>query len=96
MKHYSSVTLHVSPKKPISSEKLKIVSTKIQISIKKKIPERFDQKIIEAIHFWNGFNDKSAQTDCSKEMRVPVLKGLKHLNSVLELRNWNLTGLPNF
>ena len=58
----------------------------------KKNPEQFDQKKIEAIHFWNGFNDKSAQTDCSKEMRVPVLKGLKHLNSVLELRNWNLTG----
>ena len=52
MKHYSSVTLHVSPKQ------------------------------IEALHFRNGFHDKSAQADCSKEMLVPILNGLKDLNTV--------------
>ena len=31
MERYSSVTLHVSPKNPISAEKLKITFTKIQI-----------------------------------------------------------------
>ena len=35
MKRYSSVTFHVSPKNPISREKLKITSAKIQISLKK-------------------------------------------------------------
>ena len=30
MQHYSSVTLHVSPKYPISAEKLKITFAKIQ------------------------------------------------------------------
>ena len=38
-------------------------------------------KLTEAISFWNGFHDKSAQTDGSKEMWVPILKGLKHLNT---------------
>ena len=28
-----------------------------------------------------GFHDKSAQTDRSKEMWGPILKGLKHLNT---------------
>ena len=49
----------------------------------KKTPELFGQKQIEAIRFWNGFLDKSAKTDCSKEMWVPILKGLKHLNTDL-------------
>ena len=29
------------------------------------------------------FYEKSAQTDVSKEMCIPISKGLKHLNSVL-------------
>ena len=33
--------------------------------------------------FRNQFHEKSAQTDCSKEMWVPISKGLKHLNTVL-------------
>ena len=82
MKRYSSVTLHVSLQNPISRKKLKITSTKIQISIKKN-PEWCDQKQIEAIRFWNGFYDKSAQTDCSKEMWVRILKGLQHLTTVI-------------
>ena len=66
MQRYSSVTLHVSPKNPISAEKKKITFSKI-----------------EAISFRNEFHDNSAQTDCSKEMSIPILKGLKHLNTVL-------------
>ena len=31
----------------------------------------------------NGFHKKSAQTDCSKEMWIPILKRLKHLNLVI-------------
>ena len=83
MQRYSSVTLHVSPKNQISREKLKITSTKFQISIPNFFPEWFGPKQIEAIHFRNGFHDKFAQTDCSKEMWVPISKGLKHLNTVI-------------
>ena len=36
--------------------------------------------------FRNGFHDKSAQTNCSKEMWIPILKGLKHLNTVLKTK----------
>ena len=63
MKRYSSVTLHVSRKNPISRKKLKIPFTKIQISIQTKFPERFGQKQIEAKGFRNGFHDKSAHPD---------------------------------
>ena len=50
-----------------------------------KFCEWFGQKKIEIICFRNGFHDKSAQTDCSKEMWVPILIGLKHQNTVLGL-----------
>ena len=40
-------------------------------------------KKIEPIHFRKGFYDRSAQTDCYKEMLVRILKGLKHLNNVI-------------
>ena len=43
-------------------------------------PEWFGPKQIEAIRFRNEFHDKSAQTDGSKEMWIPILKRLKHLN----------------
>ena len=78
MKRYSSVTLHESMKNPISKDKLNIISTKIQIYIKKILSAFFNQKQIEAtlLHFRNGFHDKSAQTDRSKEMLFPILKGL--------------------
>ena len=46
-------------------------------------PEWFGPKQIEAIRFQNGFHEKSAQTDCSKELWIPILKGLKHLNAVV-------------
>ena len=46
-------------------------------------PEWFGRKQIEAIRFQNGFHDNSAQNDCSKEMWIPILKGLKHLNTIL-------------
>ena len=55
-------------KNPISREELKIISTKIQISIKFFYPEWFGQKQSESIRLWNGFHDKSTQTDGSKEM----------------------------
>ena len=83
MQRYSSVTLHVSPKNPISAEKLKITFATIQILPWHFFPEWFGLKQIEAICFWNEFHDKSAQTGCSKEMWVPILKGLKYLNPVL-------------
>ena len=83
MQRYSSVTLHVSPKNPISAEKLKITFSKIQILPQNFFPEWFGPKQIEAIRFRNGFHEKSAQTDCSKEMWILNAKGLKHLNSVV-------------
>ena len=83
MKRYSSVTLHVSPKNQISAEKLKITFSKIQILPYNFFPEWFGQKQIEAIRFRNGFREKSAHTDFSKAMWVSILKGLKHLNTVL-------------
>ena len=66
MQRYSSVTLHVSPKNPISAEKLKITFSKIQFLAINFFPEWFGPKQIEAIRFQNGFHDNSAQTDCSK------------------------------
>ena len=63
MQRYNSVTLHVSPKNPISAEKLKITFANIQVLPRYFFPEWFDPKQIEAIHFRNGFHDKSAQTD---------------------------------
>jgi hypothetical protein len=51
MQRYSSVTLHVSPKNPISAEKLKITFAKIQILPQKIFPEWFGPKQIEAIRF---------------------------------------------
>ena len=64
MQRYSSVTLHVSPKNPISAEKLKITFAKIQILPQFFFPEWFGPKQIEGIRFQNEFQDKSAQTDC--------------------------------
>ena len=84
MQRYSSVTLHVSPKNPISAEKLKSTFAKIQIFAPNFFPEWFGPKQIEAIRFQNEFHDKSAQTDCSKEMWIPILKRLKHLNLVIK------------
>ena len=46
-------------------------------------PKWFSPKQIEAISFGKRFHDKLANTDCSKEMWIPILKGLKHLNTVL-------------
>ena len=58
--------LHVSPNNPISAEKLKITFAQIQILLQKTFPEWFGPKQIEDIRFQNRFQDKSAQTDCSK------------------------------
>ena len=44
MKRYCIVTLHVSQKNPISREKLKIISTKIQISIQNVFLSDLDKK----------------------------------------------------
>ena len=70
-------------KKKTSAEKLKITLSKIQILPQIFFPEWFCPKKIEAILFQNGFHDNSAQTNCSKEMWIPILKGLKHLKTVL-------------
>ena len=67
---------------------LKITSTKIQILPQHFFPEWFGPKQIEAIRFRNEFHDKSAQTDCSKEIWIPISKRLKHLN--LDLAYCNL------
>ena len=101
MQCYSSVTLHVCPKNPISAEKRKITFSKIQVLPRNFFPKWFGPKQIEAIHFQNEFHDNSAQTYCSKEMWILILKGLKHLNTVLQkLDNWLLKhqhccGSPN-
>ena len=55
--------------------------------------DRFGPKKIEAIRFRNGFDDKSAQTDCSKEMWIPILKRLKHLNLDLVVEEQSLIWL---
>ena len=49
------------------------------------------------LYFLNRFHDKSAQTDCSKEMWIPILKRLKHLNLVLRGQGgWGIPqGKPN-
>ena len=86
MQRYSSVTLHVSPKNPISAEKLKITFSKIQILPPNFFPEWFGPKQVEAIRFRDGFHEKPAQTDFYKEMWVSNVKGLKHLNTVLSSR----------
>ena len=51
IQRYSSVTLHVSPKNPISAENLKITFATIQILPRNFFPEWFGQKQIEAIRF---------------------------------------------
>ena len=45
--------------------------------------EKFGYKEIEPLRFLKVCYEKSAQTDVSKEMCIPILKGLKHLNIVL-------------
>ena len=87
MQRCNSVTLHVSPKHTISAEKLKITFAKIQILPRKFFPEWFGPKQIKAIRFLNGFHYKSAQTDCSEEMWIPILKGLKHMNTVIHTQS---------
>ena len=66
MQHYSSGTFHVSPKNPISAEKLKINFAKKPKFAPTFFSKWFGPKQIEAIRFQTGFHDKSAQTDCSK------------------------------
>ena len=77
LQHYSSVTLHVSTKNPISE-------------VKKKIPSKINPNCASTFFsytFFKVFHENSAQTDVSKVMWVSILKGLKHLNTVL---NWSL------
>ena len=70
-------------KHPILKVNLFQKPAKIEKRPPKKFPEWFGPKQIEAIRFPNGFHEKSAQTDCSKEMWIPIMKGLKHMNTVL-------------
>ena len=78
MQRDSSVTLHVSKKKTISEEKLKITFTKIQNFTPDFFPEWFGHKKLN-IHVFKVSHKKSAQT----VKWVLILKGLKHLNTVL-------------
>ena len=63
---------------------MKITFSKIQILPQIFFPQWFGPKAIEAIRFQNGFHYNSAQTDCSKDMWIPIFKGLKHLNTVVQ------------
>ena len=54
---------------------------KIQMLPWKKNPEWFGYKTIEPIYYQKDFIKNSASTDFSKEMQVPISKGLKHLNT---------------
>ena len=83
MHRYSSVTLHVSPKKPNFSREKENDFFKNPNFAKHFFPEWFSPKQIEAIRFQNEFQDNSAPTDCFKEMWIPIVKGLKHLNTVI-------------
>ena len=56
----------------------------------------FGPKQNEALQFGNEFQDKSAQTDCSKETWIPILKGLKHLNTVIFYRNGEFFSSSDF
>ena len=95
MQRYSSITLYVSQKNPISGEKLKITFSKIQILPRNFFPEWFGPKKIEAIHFQNGFHENSAENDCSKEMWIPIVKGFKHLNTVILSVHFSTRRLAN-
>ena len=55
LQRYSSVTLSLSPKIPISEGLRKITSTKIQILPRKNFPDSFGHKTIEPIWFWKDF-----------------------------------------
>ena len=55
MAAFSSVTLHVSLKNPISVKKLKIISPKLEIVPQNFFPERFYHKTIEYISFKKYF-----------------------------------------
>ena len=71
---YSSTTLHLSPKKP----NFRWV----------KEADFHKNQNLALTNYWTflfskGFHEKSAETDFSKEMWVPISKGLKHLNTVI-------------
>ena len=79
----SSVTLNTGQKSPISAKKLKITSTKIQILPWNFFPWVIWSKQNETYMLSKVFYEKSAQIDVSKEICIPISKGLKHLNAVL-------------
>jgi hypothetical protein len=87
-------------KHPILNQNLIQKPAKIENFLQRIFPEWFGPKQIEAISFRNGFHDKSAQTDCSKEMWIPILKRLKHLNldllSFLLLSQFEFLSCHNF
>ena len=79
-----SVTLNVNLKTPIPGENMKKKTfTKIQILPWKFFPAWFSQKEIDVFECFKVFYEKSAHTDISKEMCIPMAKGGKHLNIVL-------------
>ena len=75
MKHYSRVTLHVSPKNPISREKLKITSTKIQISIPQIFLSDFVKNKLKLYVFGMDFMKKLLKLIVSKKCWFPSSKG---------------------
>ena len=75
IERYSSVTLHVRPKNPISREKLKIISTKIQFSPQKFFTEWFCHKPIEPICFWKFFMKNELKLMFPKKCGFRTRKG---------------------
>ena len=55
LQRYGSVTLHLSPKNPISEGQRKNTSAKIQILPWQFFPQWFGHKTIESSCFWNDF-----------------------------------------
>ena len=73
---YSNVTLHVSPKTPISEGLKEITSTKIQILPQNKFPELFGPKTTETICFWQACMTNQVKLIIPKKFGFRSWKGL--------------------
>ena len=70
-----------SKKKTISEGSKKITLKKSKCCLEKKFLSDLVIKTIEPIYYQKDFIKNSASTYFSKEMQVPISKGLKHLNT---------------
>ena len=82
IQRFSSITRRDSPNTPISEGSKKITSTKIEMLPQKNFLSDVVLKLLSFL-FSKVLHKKSAQTYHSKEIRVLISKGLKHLNTVL-------------